>query len=102
MGTALQSVEGDSGEKADLEELLKLIRRKGFDRKKRIGVELLIAEVVNDAIFGAAADAETKRRVTTAVQGKVMDEVITKYKQWRVQPKKRKWPFQERTRLPRR
>lgn len=95
MGTAIQSVRGDPGEKAALEELLDLIGKQGFDRKKSVGVELLIAEVVNEAIFGAAADSDTRKRVTTAVQGAVMDKVITKYKKWRDQDRKdpSKWPF---------
>jgi hypothetical protein len=95
MGTAIQSVRGDPGEKAALEELLELIGKQSFDKRKKVGVEVLIAEVVNKAIFGDAADEETRNRVTTVVQGEVMDKIITKYKKWRDQDNSdpSKWPF---------
>ena len=95
MGTASQSFkDGDPNEVRLLEELKSLLDTSGLDSEKKAGLEQALRDSVNDAIFGPGADAITKQRVSEAVQGKVMDDILRKYKSWKDSGKDMsRWPF---------
>lgn len=101
MGTASQSFkDGDPNEARLLEELKSLLETSAFDSDKQAGLEQALRDSVNDAIFGDAADAITKQRVSEAVQGKVMDDVLRKYKSWKDSGQDMsRWPFPKKPKL---
>ena len=103
MGTAGHAFPGgDPNEKKLVDELNNLLEGKppvpgvkplSDDEKK--GLERAFRKAVQDAIFSPGADAITKANVSQAVQDKVMDDMLRKYKDWKDAGGQDPWPFKK-------
>ena len=100
MGTAGQAFTGgDPNEKKLVDQLNALLEDKTVpnvralkdDEKK--GLEQAFRQAVENAIFNPGADAITRANASQAVQGKVMNEMLRKYKDWLATNGRDPWPF---------
>jgi hypothetical protein len=95
MGTAVASFNtgiGSREERDALAELLKLVEKRG-NEKKRAALDQLFREVINEAL--KSADRNTKENIARAIQGPVMNKITSKYITWKERDGKdpKKWPF---------
>jgi hypothetical protein len=99
MGTASQSFkDGDPNEKKLVDELKTLLegghRGPTLNADNQKGLQEAFKKAVDDAIFGPGADAIMKANVSRAVQDKVMNSMLRKYKDWKAAGEKMdNWPF---------